>query len=625
MTRNLDLPATEQALLGHGPAPRPVRVFGELRFHTDGDILALAFSPDGALWSVEDPGTLRQWDTTTGQAAGSTFLSDLETLWAFSRDARLLASASDEVSLWEVATGQMLHTIPQPSWVAAVAVRDRPLIVATGHDDGVVRLWDAGSRRLLRELGGHDRPVGVLAFSPDGKRLASAGEDRIICVWEVDTGRHLGTLNRHTDRIDGLAWHPEGRLLVSAAWDRTARVWDTTTFEPLILLNTHADQVTALDFSPDGLVLACADSAHTIHLWDAPAGKELNVLKEHEGEINCLAFSPDGQLLASAGADRVIRLWDPRAGRLLSGRDRPVLPHVDLAVSPDGARLASTCGGAGLRVWETATGQPAPQPEGSPPVQVLALSPDGRWLAAGEDDPKVRLWEAATGKPYATLEGQAGKVATLAFAPDSTTLASASQTDGTVWLWNVLTKEPVLVIPVAADACTVEAMAFHPNGQVLAVGGIDWLATGGSDGAVCLWDVVQRAQLGNLNRGTTAIAFHPSGARLASTSLDDTVCVWDLAPERLAFELTGHTDAVNSVAYSPDGRWLVSGSDDRTIRMWAADTGELAAVHVLNTPVKAVCFSPDGRYLFTANGNTTSYQLELRSLLDEAPATAGGR
>jgi WD40 repeat protein len=617
MTGKIGVPASEQNFPGPGALPRVVRVFGDLRFHTDGDLLALAFTAPEILWSVEEPGVLRQWNMTTGQPLGSAFLSDLETLWSFSADARVLVSASDEVSLWESATGRLVTSLAQPSWVTAVALRNDPGLLATGHDEGVVRLWDVSSRRLTVELAGHDRPIGALAFSPDGQRLASAGEDRIICIWEVASGRLLGTLTRHTDRIGGLAWHPEGRLLVSAAWDRTARVWDTTTFEPLILLNSHADQVTALAFSPDGELLACADSADTIRIWDAAAGKERHVLQEHEDEIRCLAFSPDGQRLASGGADRVIHWWDPRQGRLLSGRGGPAQSPSNLAVTRNGTRLASTCGGVHLRMWDIPSGQPAAQPQGHHPLQVLAGSPDGRWLAGGQEN-RILLWEAGSGQLLATLEGQAGQVAAMVFAPDSTILASASDSDGTVWLWNVLTREPVLVIPMAADACTVETLAFHPQGKLLAAGGIDWLATGGSDGAIGVWDVQQRTLAATFNRGTTAMAFHPAGRWLAAASLDVSVCIWDLETQQAAGELTGHLDAVSCVAYSPDGNWLVSGSDDRTLRIWEVQTGELAAVQSLDTPIKALCFSPDGRHLFTANGNTTSYQLEMQALLQEA-------
>jgi WD40 repeat protein len=173
-----------------------------------------------------------------------------------------------------------------------------------------------------------------------------------------------------------------------------------------------------------------------------------------------------------------------------------------------------------------------------------------------------------------------------------------------------------LVIPIAADTCTLETIAFHPSGDLLAVGGVDWLSTGGSDGAVCIWDVRNCELYAIFNRGASALAFHPDGRWLASASLDHAIHWWDVSSKSLVRTLTGYDD-VNAVVFSPDGRWLVSGGGDRTVRVTTAESGELAATYRLDTVVKALTFSPDGRYLFTGNGNTTNYQLDFARLLDE--------
>jgi WD40 repeat protein len=591
------------------------RVFGDLRFHTDGELAALAFASDEALWSVEDTGFLRKWHARTGQQQQATYLSDVETLWVFSADARLLASASDDVSFWDVAGGRLVKSVPQAAWVSALAFGPQAALLATGHDDGMVRLWDAAKHELVRELKGHRFPISAAAFSPDGARLASASEDRTILLWDVASGQLLGTLQGHTDRVQALAWHPQGQCLVSAGWDTTARVWDRNTCQPIILLNDHADQVTALAFNRDGSLLACADSANKIHLWDALAGQARGVLQEHEGEIRCLAFSPDGRCLAS-GDDRVIHLWDPAQRRLISGRGNPQLTRSSVAVSPDGRRLASSCGGASVQVWDTATGQVVLQPDAAEPPPFVAYSPDGTRLAGGGNDNRIFLWDAQTGALEAALQGQAGRVAALAFAPDGQTLASASASDGTVWLWDLRTQQPCLIIPEAADNCTVEALAFDPQGRLLAAGGIDWLATSGADGAIGLWDVGQRRQLSALEGGTVALAFHPSGRYLAAPSLDDSVFVWDVEAQEVAAELLAQGESVVCVAYAPDGRWLAAGCDDGTLLVWDTAAHERAATHRFHTPLKALCFSPDSRFLYTANGNTTSYQLDVRELLN---------
>lgn len=597
-------------------AQTPIRrVFGELRFHTDGEVSALAFAPGDKLWSVEEPGLLRRWNALTGQQLGVTFLSDVETAWKFSPDVRWLASASDNLSLWEVACGRLHKSLPQPSWVTAIAFSPDSKRLATGHDDGAVRIWDLEGEQPVQEIQGQRTAIAALAFSADGQQLAAASEDRIIRVWEVATGHERGSLQGHTDRIHDLAWHPGGApRLVSAGWDTSARVWDTNTFQPVILLNDHADQVTALAFSPDARVLACADSAPALHLWDPEAGTALGVLKDHDAAIRALAFSPDNRHLASAGDDRVIHLWDPQQKRQLSGRGGAGFHRSSLALNSDGTRLVSNCGGACLQVWDTASGCVAVEMEGADFRENIAFSPDNRWIAGADADNSVQLWDAASGKRHAALQGQKGSVTALAFSPDSKLLASASGSDGMLWLWDVDARATVLVIPEAADNCLIEALAFHPQGKLLAIGGIDWLATGGSDGATCLWDLEQRCQIVALDGGIIDLAFHPAGRLLATVSLQDSIFVWDIDAREVAMELLCQPDGLTRVAYSADGKWLASGGDSGMIRLWRADNGAPVSMNRLDTQVKALCFSPDGRYLYTGNGNTTSFQLEAAKL-----------
>src|SRR5262249_11955505 len=154
---------------------------------------------------------------------------------------------------------------------------------------------------------------------------------------------------------------------------------------------------------------------------------------------------------------------------------------------------------------------------------------------------------------------------------------------------------------------------------LLAVAGIDWLATGGFDGGVCLWDLTERCEGATFPGGATAVAVHPNGRRVAAASLEQTGTVWDAEARGPTHELSGHDGAVTCVAYSPDGRWLASGSDDRTLRLWDAGTGTAAAVREVDSQIKALAFSPDGRFLFTGNGNTTCYAFSLEKLVLPQP------
>ncbi len=589
-------------------------VFGDPQLHTDGDLLALTFARDGSLWSVDEPGVLRHWDTTSGRQIEWHWLSDMETCWCFSPDARVLASASNDLTFWDTSSGQVLTAVPQPSWVTALAFAPDPAFLATGHDDGAVRLWDAAGHHLVREFRLHKSPVSAVMFSADGSRLASAGEDRLIGVWNVADGQLQGKLSGHTDRIPALAWHPGGKALVSAGWDTTARIWDANTLDPLLLLNTHDNQVTALAFNKDGSLLATGDSALKVRVWTFATNKEMHVLTGPQAEIRALVFSADSKRLAATG-DRVIHVWDAQSGKELAGGGERILSVPTLALSSDGGRLAANGGGSAPRLWSI--GKPASIALAEPEVvHGLAFSPDGRWLV-GAAEKHVRVWDAATGEAKAVFDGPEELITCVAVSPDASTVASASNTGLAVWLWRLSDGEPILLIPDALDGCTVEALAFHPKGQLLAVAGIDWLATGGSDGAVCLWNIAERCEVATFADGSTAVAFHPTGDRLVSAALDQSLTIWDVnkdvnKQEPLA-ELIGHDAKVNGVAYGPGGRWLVSGGDDRTLRVWSEDGDELA-VFELDTQIKAVAFSRDGKFLYTANGNTTCSQFDVKNL-----------
>ncbi|MFL5342867.1 MAG: WD40 repeat domain-containing protein [Gemmataceae bacterium] len=616
------------------PRAKVQRTFGEPRFHTDSELAALAYSPDGQLWSIEEAGWLRGWGHD-GRQLKQTFLSDLETLWLFSPDASWLASAADDLSLWDAATGTQLATIQQPSWVTAAVFSSDKSLIATGHDDGRVRLWNCESQALVAELHEHQAPVSALAFSPDGSKLAIAGEDRLIQIVDVKTGLRHKTLTGHTDRIPALAWHAGGTLLVSAGWDTTARLWDTNTGDPLLLLNSHADQVLALAFSRDDSLLAVADSDNVIHVWDDPrTGKTRHMLTGHADEIRFLTFSPDGTRLASAGNDRAVHVWDPRAGLLLAGQNART-KHAISVCGGTQPRLATSCGGTALEVWDLATGQTVP-PSGAVVPQIeagkpepdepatrkmaplrptgVALSPDGRWLIAGGTDSYVHLWDNGAGPTQ--IRGHWGPVGTLAFAPDNTLFASACASDGTCWVWNAESKEPFLLITEAADGCSVEAVAFHPNSRWLACGGIDGLATRGTDGAIGVWDIVERSRIYILEGGVFSLAFHPNGRWLAGATLGETVIVWDVTDGDAApFRLVGHLERVRAVAFSPNGRYLVTAGDDRTLRLWHGEIFAQAGVWQLEHAVKALAFSADGQLLFISNANTTCSQIEWKSLV----------
>jgi WD40 repeat protein len=596
------------------PSPLVHRVFGEPRFHTDGDIAAVAFAADGSLWSIDEAGILRHW-SGDGKQLARHFLSDLETLWCFSPSAKFLASGNDDLLLWDVTSGQLVNRVEQESWVTAIAFSPDGRTLASGHDDGTVRLWDAATQKFLGELRGHPMPVSAIAFAPRGEFIATAGEDRSVRLWDEFTHKLVGELKSHTDRVPALAWSPDGGLLVSAGWDTSARVWRPPQPDPLMLLNSHADQVHTLAFSPDGKFLACADSDFDIYLWSDPiGGKVAHVLRGHNDEIRCLAFSPDGTRLASAGLDRVVHVWDARDGKLVAGPN-PRGKHAIAVIPGEKLRLASS-GGPSVRVWDVETGEESP-PSGLCPAFSVAASPNGKWLAVGGTDHFTQLWNATEGTLSASLEATKPPIGAVAFSADAGLLAHTSPADGLVWVWRTSDAQPLVILIEAADGCTLETVAFHPDGRRVAAGGIDYLSTGDRDGAVCVWDLPAKEKLYTIDVGVYAVGFDPTGKYLAGAGINDTVFVWDAMTQETVFELAGHQGQINAVCFDPSGSYLISGGDDMTVRVWDVLSGRLVIAREFDSAVQSLAFSPDGKFLFCGNGNTTCYQVEVKKLLED--------
>jgi WD40 repeat protein len=217
----------------------------------------------------------------------------------------------------------------------------------------------------------------------------------------------------------------------------------------------------------------------------------------------------------------------------------------------------------------------------------------------------------------ASLEATKPPVGFVAFTPDSKTLVHTSPADGLVWLWTCATGQPDMIIVEAADACTLEAVALHPDGRRIACGGVDYMGTGERDGAVCVWDIPTKEKLCTFDTGVTALAFDPQGKYLAGAGLDDAVYVWDAETQHTVFVLGGHQPGINAVCFDPSGSYLLSAGDDGTVRCWDVLSGRMLVARGFDGPVQALAFSPDGKYLFCGNSNTTCYQVEFKKFLEE--------
>jgi hypothetical protein len=323
---------------------------------------------------------------------------------------------------------------PAPSRAAATP-RPGPSFSAPADAS---RESDPRFRRSLTAAGRVYKYIYCLAFSPDGRQLATGAEDKTLRLLDPLQGTQLLTLTRQgCRRFFTVAFSPDGQLLASGGGDSAVQLWDPRQGTALRSLAGHTASVRAVAFSPDGRLLASGAADNTVRLWDPRQGTELGTMTGHKATVTGVAFSPDARLLASCSQDTTVRLWDPAMAAFLDVRLACDTKVNWLAFSPDGRRLATVEEGGTVRLWDPRQGTEHHRlTDHAGAVNGVAFSPDGRLLATGAEDMTVRLWDPHQGTELHTLTGHAGKVTAVAFSPDGRLLASSSA-DRTVRLWDL--------------------------------------------------------------------------------------------------------------------------------------------------------------------------------------------
>jgi WD40 repeat protein len=455
-------------------------------------------------------------------------------------------------------------------------------------------------RRKAMAIKGHNDSVLAAAFSPDGKRIASASADRTVKVWDSVTGQVHLTLARHTKRVTCVAFSPDGKRIVSGSEDGMIRMWDADTGEELRVFTGNNGIIKSVAVNPDGKRIVSGSEDRTVKVWDADTGEVLRILNGHTREVNCVAIDSAGKRIVSGSADWTVKVWDADTGKLLHSLEGHTDTAHSVAISSDGKRIVSGSADNTLIIWDSNTEKKARTLKGhTESILSVAISPDGQQIVSGGLDKTVKVWDAGTGQELLTLKGHTLVVSSVAISRDGNRILSASH-DRSLKVWNPHAAPERFTFKGHTDK--VHSVAISPDSS--------FVVSGGADRKVKVWDAltgdVRLTLTGHTDR-VIEVAISGDGKRIISASADKTMKLWHARTGECLHTLQGHSDIVNSVAISADGSLVVGGSADKTVKVWNGHTGTLLCTLTGHAgAVGGVAISLDGRRIVSASADKTA-------------------
>jgi WD40 repeat protein len=585
---------------------------------------------------------------------------------AMSEQGRADSAAADALNRALAAEAQAALDRGDPGQAIAIALyaleRDRTI------DRAALTLADAADQAARLRLVGHEASIYAVAYSPDGRSAVSGDVAGAVIFWDLERGRETLRFKEHTGQVNALAYSPTGQTAFSASDDMTVRAWGLGGGQVLI---KHSSEANALAISPAGDLLVVGYASGEIILYGSANGQQIRRLSGPSDVATwSLAYSPDGTQIASGAYDGGIALWRAADGALLGSFGDHTAEVSSLTFSPNGQAILSASEDTTVSIWDLATGIKRFGVSHDGGAISAAYSPDGRSVVSSSYDQSVIQWDIETSNSLRSFNGHTSEVNGLAFSADGRRLLTGSF-DHDLRLWDIAPRRLVRAIPQASGGDLLSSVAISDDGKLAAVGS--------STGSVTIWNLERGEQVRTLssprfkgsvirmvltndllvaassqivlgwllsdgapindlaielNADIVALDFFDKGLTIATPSESENLTIVAPPESKEAFVvgandeqvmLVGHRDYVTSVALSPDARQVLTGSFDRTMRLWDATSGQIIRVFVGHTRgVRGVTFSPDGKQALSVSEDRTMRLWDLASGRELARFTTTG-
>ncbi|WP_321508189.1 DUF4062 domain-containing protein [uncultured Methanoregula sp.] len=664
----------------------------------DDSILCIASSKDGDLYfSGSRAGFLKGYDKYSGEIFCKKYSSMIKTVTLTPDEKKVVFGMNDNtLKVWDLITDQELASLTgHANHVNAVAVTPDGSQIISGSSDNTLKVWDLGTYHELASLKGHANHVNAVAVTPDGSQVISGSSDNTLKVWDLGTYHELASLTGHANHVNAVAVTPDGSQVISGSSDNTLKVWDLGTYHELASLTGHANHVNAIAVTPDGSQVISGSSDNTLKVWDLGTYHELASLTGHADHVNAVAVTPDGSQVISGSSDNTLKVWDLKNFRMYN-YEIPERMNVSVALAPDGqlalfyqqyqgisqvwnfsrgshslnldsgtdgfVTVAITSDGHhavsasdNLKVWDLSEGLRDQNDQGTHHfVTDLAITADGRFTISGSWDNTIKIWDIMTGECIKTLKGHREGIKVIALTADGRSVVSISMSS-TIKVWDLMTGVCKQTWNTKTDNVKKSPwetyFAITPDGQLAVSGCCDelkvWdISTGmclstksylrviphnkaddfdltpfltidavaiSFDGKFVVWGLEGRLKIWDLTTGMcvsrertrhtekiSVIAFTPDGKFVLSGSRDNTIKIWTIETGTCTRTLIGHLDGINYIAITPDGQFAVSASLDKTLKVWDLATGTCKRTMVGHErEIIIVRITPDGKFIIS--------------------------